>query len=71
MRLTATPLFPMKFLDSRQSHPVVGVVALDAMAAIAGDARAPGFEQAWSDAFEIVTAAMLPENADPDLAIAA
>ena len=40
-------------------YPVVGAVALDAMAATAGPAWAPGHDRAWSTAFDIVVAAML------------
>jgi hemoglobin-like flavoprotein len=39
-------------------YPVVGAVALDAMATIAGPAATPGHESAWRAAFEIVMQAM-------------
>jgi hemoglobin-like flavoprotein len=42
-----------------ERYPVVGAVALDAMAAIAGPALTPDYERAWSAAFEVVVGAML------------
>ena len=52
-------------------HPVIGAVALDAMAALAGPAWAPDHERAWSEAFEIVTTAMRAGAPDCQLAVAA
>ncbi len=54
-----------------ERHPVIGAVALDAMAAMAGPARAPDHERAWRAAFEIVVGAMLAGPADWELAAVA
>jgi hypothetical protein len=40
-------------------HPVVGVVALDLMASIAGPALAPDHAASWNAAVEIVTRALV------------
>ena len=43
---------------TRTQHPVIGAVALDLMASIAGPAWSRDNAGAWSAAFEIVTRAM-------------
>ena len=47
-------------------YPVVGVTALDAMAAIAGPVWAVDHERAWNAAFEIVVGAMLSGGTEAD-----
>jgi len=42
-----------------EHYPVVGSVLIASMADIAGEAWTPHYEQAWSEAFGIVAAAML------------
>jgi hemoglobin-like flavoprotein len=52
-------------------RPVIGAVALDAIAAIAGPARTPDYERAWSAAFAIVMGRCLADAADRELAAVA
>ena len=42
-----------------EHYPVVGSVLIASLAAVAGDAWTTEYEQAWSDAFGVVAAAML------------
>src|SRR5919199_5818229 len=42
-----------------EHYPVVGEVLIASLAAVAGDAWTPEYEQAWGEAFELVAAAML------------
>ncbi len=56
---------------TRAHRPVIGAVALDAMAAIAGPARTPDYERAWSAAFEIVMRQCLADATDRELATVA
>jgi hypothetical protein len=51
--------------------PLVGVVLLDQMAAIAGPTWAPDHERAWSAAFELVLRPTLAAAAEGELAAAA
>jgi hemoglobin-like flavoprotein len=51
-------------------YPVIGAVALDAMAAIVGPPSTPDYERTWNAAFEIVAKA-IAGAAHPDLAAAA
>ena len=52
-------------------YPVVGSVLIESMAAIAGPAWTPEYEQAWGAAFEIVAGTMLEGAAEAELASAA
>ena len=54
-----------------EHYPVVGSVLIESMAAIAGPAWTPEFEQAWGAAFEIVAGTMLEGAAEAELAAAA
>lgn len=54
-----------------EHYPVVGTVLIASMAAIAGDGWTSEFEAAWSEAFEIVAAAMLEGAAEVALEPAA
>ncbi len=49
-------------------YPVIGAVALDAMAAVTGPPSTPDYKRAWNAAFEIVAEAMFAEAADAELA---
>ena len=42
-----------------EHYPVVGMALIGSMAVIAGDAWKPVYETAWTEAFELVAAAML------------
>jgi hemoglobin-like flavoprotein len=42
-----------------EHYPVVGSVLIASLAAVAGEAWTPEYEQAWSDAFDVVAATML------------
>jgi hemoglobin-like flavoprotein len=52
-------------------YPVIGAVALDVMAAIAGPPSTPDYKRAWNAASEIVAKAMFAGAADAELAAAA
>jgi hemoglobin-like flavoprotein len=52
-------------------YPVVGEVLIASMAAVAGDAWRPEHEEAWSEAFGVVAAAMMDGAADAELEAAA
>ena len=54
-----------------EQYPVVGSVLIESMAAIAGQAWTPEYEQAWGEAFEIVAGTMLQGAAEAELAAAA
>ena len=54
-----------------EHYPVVGSVLIESMAAIAGPAWTPEYEQAWGAAFEIVAGTMLAGAAEAELAEAA
>ena len=54
-----------------EHYPVVGSVLIESMAAIAGQAWTPEYEQAWGEAFEIVAGTMLQGAAEAELAAAA
>ena len=54
-----------------EHYPVVGSVLIESMAAIAGPAWTPEFEQAWGVAFEVVAGTMLEGAAEAELAAAA
>ena len=54
-----------------EHYPVVGSVLIGSMAAIAGPAWTPEYEQAWVAAFEIVAGTMLEGAAEAELAKAA
>jgi len=54
-----------------EHYPVVGSVLIESMAAIAGPAWTPEYEQAWGAAFEIVAGTMLEGAAEAELASAA
>jgi methyl-accepting chemotaxis protein len=54
-----------------EHYPVVGAVLIESMAAIAGPAWTPEYEQAWSAAFAIVAGTMLEGAAEAELASAA
>ena len=54
-----------------EHYPVVGSVLIESMAAIAGPAWTPEYEQAWGAAFEIVAGTMLEGAAEAELAAAA
>ncbi len=54
-----------------EHYPVVGAVALDAMAAIAGPPSTPDYERAWNAAFKIVAEATFAGAADEELAAVA
>jgi methyl-accepting chemotaxis protein len=42
-----------------EHYPLVGATLIASMAELAGDAWLPEYERAWSDAFDVVAAAML------------
>lgn len=52
-------------------YPVVGEVLIASMAAVAGDAWRPEHEEAWSEAFGVVAAAMMDGAAEAELEAAA
>lgn len=52
-------------------YPVVGEALIASMAAVAGDAWRPEHEEAWSEAFGVVAAAMMDGAADAELEAAA
>jgi hemoglobin-like flavoprotein len=54
-----------------EHYPVVGSALIESMAAIAGPAWTPAFEDAWGAAFEIVAGTMLGGAAEAELAAAA
>jgi hemoglobin-like flavoprotein len=54
-----------------EHYPVVGTTLIAAMASLAGDAWTPAFEQAWSDAFDVVAGVMLEGAAEVELQEAA
>ena len=54
-----------------EHYPVVGSVLIESMAAIAGPAWTPEYQQAWGAAFEIVAGTMLEGAAEAELASAA
>jgi methyl-accepting chemotaxis protein len=54
-----------------EHYPVVGTTLIAAMASLAGDAWAPAFERAWSDAFDVVAGVMLEGAAEAELEEAA
>jgi hemoglobin-like flavoprotein len=54
-----------------EHYPVVGAALIESMAAIAGPAWKPEYEQAWGDAFGIVAGTMLEGAAEAELAKAA
>ena len=54
-----------------EHYPVVGTTLIAAMASLAGDAWTPAFEQAWSDAFDVVAGVMLEGAAEAELEEAA
>ena len=56
-----------------EHYPLVGQVLIQSMAAIAGDAWLPAYEQAWGAAFMIVAGVMIEgaEAAEAELAVAA
>jgi hemoglobin-like flavoprotein len=51
-------------------YPVIGAVALDEMAAIAGPPSTPDYNGAWNTAFETVAEAMFAGAADAEMAAA-
>ena len=71
--MSVTLTIPVNELQSRKSerYPVVGAVALDAMAAIAGSTSAPTYERAWSEAFGYVVGAMADGATHRELAVVA
>jgi hemoglobin-like flavoprotein len=42
-----------------EHYPVVGMVLIEAMAVVAGDAWSGAYEQAWADALGVIAAAMI------------
>jgi hemoglobin-like flavoprotein len=52
-------------------YPVVGAVLIASMAQIAGDAWRPEYEDAWAEAYSVVSGAMLDGAADAELRAAA
>ena len=54
-----------------EHYPVVGSVLIASLAAIAGDAWTPEYEQAWSEAFDVVAATMLAGAEDAMVRLAA
>jgi hemoglobin-like flavoprotein len=54
-----------------EHYPLVASVLVESMATVAGDAWAPAYEIAWSDALAIVAATMLEGAEQATLAAAA
>jgi hemoglobin-like flavoprotein len=54
-----------------EHYPVVGSALIESMAAIAGPAWTPAYEEAWGAAFEIVAGTMIEGAAEVELAAAA
>lgn len=54
-----------------EHYPVVGTTLIASMAAVAGEAWKPEYEQAWSAAFDIVAGVMIEGAAEAELAEAA
>src|ERR687885_255159 len=54
-----------------EHYPVVGSVLIASLAAVAGDAWTPEYEQAWSDAYDVVAATMLAGAEEATLRAAA
>jgi hemoglobin-like flavoprotein len=54
-----------------EHYPVVGAALIESMAAIAGPAWKPEYEQAWGAAFGIVAGTMMEGAAEAELAKAA
>src|SRR5919201_1041833 len=54
-----------------EHYPVVGSVLIASLAAVAGDAWTPEYEQAWSEAFDVVAATMLAGAEEATVRLAA
>jgi hemoglobin-like flavoprotein len=54
-----------------EHYPVVGSVLIASLAAVAGDAWTPEYEQAWSEAFDVVAATMLAGAEEATMRLAA